>query len=64
MTQQPLTQAELEAIRQLLSSALLEADKLTMYGDICQDTDLKAWLHGERKAALQRVRQLYALLDG
>ncbi len=64
MAHEALTQAELEAVRKLLSAALVETQKLTMYEESCQDSELKVWLRGEGKAALLRARQLYTLLGG
>ncbi len=59
-----LTQAELDAARKLLNAALLETEKLTLYGEACHDRDLKSWAQAEQKRARQRVRELYTLLGG
>ena len=62
MARQPLNQADLEAVRQLLSAALVERTKVKMYGDACQDRDLQAWLKGETKTAHETISQSYTLL--
>ena len=64
MASQALNPAELEAVRKLLSAALVEAKKLKTYAEAAQDSDLQAWLRGQEKTARQKVQQLYTLLGG